>query len=618
MTWQWRHAAANLVAAEAANRKAQKRFGLAMEAVRAFTTGASEDVILKEKALRRSAEEAVGPVANVLRAAPGLAGGGNRPGVAGGAGRGLVRRGGALRRGRGAGEGPGGAPRGAGACARGWCGEQPGDTAARRDLGRSHLALARVLVPRYQLDEASAELGLARGVLHPLAREHPEDGGARLLEAECDGLEGERLYRNDRQEEALALLERSRTLYQRLIEDNPAYTLPTAADGPTEYRRGLATVLHVLGWIFFDEGRADACQRDEDEQQEVYEALASGPFATDADRRNLAHHYVNVCGSQGLTGRRVKGTRLFKRGVTICRRLVEENPLSVTDRIMLAFLLAATDAADPVARDSFTEALSIVRALSPEQRQTHDAVSAEFDSERGLAACDWASGRPDEALKHSRQAVAIVERWVRSGPDVARSFRRIVGIAWRNLAFNELVLGHDKEALDAAQQVWATLEPSLRANPRLRVSVDTMSTGLLIEAMVALRRGQPSEASRLADRAAALLEKLGPLTSFIDEPFYLGVAHAFFYAVGRPAGPGRPADPPRLPVHSDRAIALVREADRMGYRNPGATAMVNLLLGGPPEMKPLIMDQVFPIDPFRPDSGSKDDEPASDPQGTKP
>ncbi len=38
-------------AAESANRKAQARFDLAMEAVRAFTTGASEDVILKEKAL---------------------------------------------------------------------------------------------------------------------------------------------------------------------------------------------------------------------------------------------------------------------------------------------------------------------------------------------------------------------------------------------------------------------------------------------------------------------------------------------------------------------------------------------------------------------------------------
>jgi serine/threonine protein kinase len=605
VTWQWRHAAANLVAAEAANRKAQSRFGLAMEAVRAFTTGASEDVILKEKALEGLRKKLLGQsrtfydklrkslegetdrasrasLAEALFDAAGLYGEVDAPEKALEAHREAL----ALR------------------AALVW--EQPGDTAAQRDLCRSHLALARVFLPRYQLDEANAELGRARGVLQPLTREHPDDGGARLLEAACDGLEGERLYRNERQDEALALLERSRTLYQRLIEDDPAYTLPTAADGPTEYRRGLAAVLHVLGWIVFEEGRADACQRNSEEQQDVYEALASGPFATDADRRNLAHAYHNLLDlrDMGLTGSRVEGKRLLKRGVTICRRLVEENPLSVTDRIMLAFLLSETDLSDPIARASFTEATSIVRALSPEQRETHDAAQAELISEVGLAACESASGRPHEALRHNRQAVAIAERWGRSGPDVARSFRRLVGTAWRNLAFAELNLGHDKEALEAAHQVSATIGPRLQANPRLRFSVDTMSSGLLIEAMVAIKRGQPSEASRLADRAAALLENLGPLTSFVDEPFFLGAAHAFFYAVGRPAGPGRPADPPRLPAHADRAIALVREADGMGYRLPTVTAMVDLLLGGRPEMKLLIMDQVFPIDPFQPESGS--------------
>ena len=51
VTWQWRQAVANLSAAEAANRKAQARFDLAMQAVQAFTTGASEDVLLREKQL---------------------------------------------------------------------------------------------------------------------------------------------------------------------------------------------------------------------------------------------------------------------------------------------------------------------------------------------------------------------------------------------------------------------------------------------------------------------------------------------------------------------------------------------------------------------------------------
>ena len=51
VSWQWRKAEASLGAAEAANRKAQARFDLAMEAVKAFTTGASEDVLLREPQL---------------------------------------------------------------------------------------------------------------------------------------------------------------------------------------------------------------------------------------------------------------------------------------------------------------------------------------------------------------------------------------------------------------------------------------------------------------------------------------------------------------------------------------------------------------------------------------
>ncbi len=159
-------------------------------------------------------------------------------------------------------------------------------------------------------------------------------------------------------------------------------------------------------------------------------------------------------------------------------------------------MLGGFDMADSTTCASFAEKLSIVRSLSPEQRQTHDAIAAELEGEQGLARCDQASGRPDEALRHARQAVAIGERWVRSGPDLQRSYRGIVSAAWRDLALLELSLGHDKEALEAARQVSVTLEPSLRVNPRLRFSVGTMSSGLLIEAMVAL-------AARAAERGVA-------------------------------------------------------------------------------------------------------------------
>ncbi len=42
-------------------------------------------------------------------------------------------------------------------------------------------------------------------------------------------------------------------LSEGLIRDSPPYTLPTAADWPTEYRRGLASALVRIGEVYSEE-----------------------------------------------------------------------------------------------------------------------------------------------------------------------------------------------------------------------------------------------------------------------------------------------------------------------------------------------------------------------------
>jgi hypothetical protein len=91
--------------------------------------------------------------------------------------------------------------------------------------------------------------------------------------------------------------------------------------------------------------------------------------------------------------------------------------------------------------------------------------------------------------------------------------------------------------------------------------------------------------------------------------------HGFFYALGRPETSGRRAEPPGKKEHIDRAIKQAQEAYRLGFRNVQGMAMLNELIGRPPAMQLMLMDQVFPAEPFRPEPGSEDDEPAADPRG---
>ena len=335
VTWQWRQAVANLDAAEAANRKAQARFDLAMEAVRAFTTGASEDVILKEKALEGLRRKLLGQsqsfyeklrvslegetdrasrsaLAEALSDAASLYTKVDAPQRALDAYHQSLALREALMK------------------------ERPGDTAAARDLGRTRLELVSWLYTLARFDEALAEIARARVVVEPLAREHPGDGGARWLEAECDSLEGAALTETSRRAPGIAALRRARAGFEALVRDNPPYTLPTAADGPTEYRRSLAQVLHWIGYTLDDLGDFAGALEAVREQKEVVAALASGPFVADTDRRDLAQADRMIGRMLSNVGRYAEATPFLRRAVEVARQLADANPTSAAYRADLA------------------------------------------------------------------------------------------------------------------------------------------------------------------------------------------------------------------------------------------------------------------------------------------
>src|SRR5262249_37912347 len=102
------------------------------------------------------------------------------------------------------------------------------------------------------------------------------------------------LTNDGRLAEGIAVLGRARAMYEKLINDDPPYTLPTEADGPTEYRRGLAEVLDQIVTPFQVVGeRADKSLRVRQEQRDNLARLINGPFVDDQDWRLLARYYAS-------------------------------------------------------------------------------------------------------------------------------------------------------------------------------------------------------------------------------------------------------------------------------------------------------------------------------------
>ena len=176
-------AAANLRAAESANRKAQARFDLAMEAVKAFTTGASEDVLLREKQLAGLRKKLLeGSLTFYDRLAASLEGETDRASrrslaravyevaeLNGRIGRQEEARAAHLK---------------AIGLRQGLRGEAPWDATVRRELAESELALGETLHTMGRHDEAREALARSRAIAEGLIRERPADSEAQVILAD--------------------------------------------------------------------------------------------------------------------------------------------------------------------------------------------------------------------------------------------------------------------------------------------------------------------------------------------------------------------------------------------------------------------------------------------------
>jgi tetratricopeptide (TPR) repeat protein len=622
VTWKWREAAANLKLAESGNRKAQARFRLAMEAVRAFTTGASEDVILKEKALEGLRKKLLGQSQVFYERLKGSLEGETDRASRSALAEALVDAG-ALYAKVDAAARAEQAYRAALALREALARERPGEPEARRDLGRTRLALAGLLasptLARYP--EARAEVARARDVLEPLARERPHDGGARKLLADCESLDGSASVWSGREEEGREVLERARAIFEALIQDDAPYTLTTAADGPSEYRRGLADVLSQIALSWNRDGDDERAQDTWERQWRVLEDLTAGPFADDEDWLKLAHGYRRSAAMMHAIGEDVtEPLRRAERASEILQGLADANPTVASFKQELASALEVVGENHlelghaEKARRYVTRSLVLLRSLPPEQRGANESAR-EAMAENILARCDLQDGRLGEALGHVNRSLAICEESARTFPDYIE-FRRVPPQSLFSLAFIEAIGGRPEDALRTLGRQQARARAYLHDHPRTRLVRYSLISALLVECYLYLQAGRGSEAARACDRAATEIESLAaPLNA--GELFLRGGAHACVFVLGRPAGPGRPAEPPGLRSHSDRAVADILESARRGIRNPVATAMAVHLLPDRPELRLLLLDLAFPEDPFATEPGPGDDGSASDARGIK-
>jgi eukaryotic-like serine/threonine-protein kinase len=606
VTWQWRKAVANLGMAEASNRKAQARFDLAMAAVKAFTTGASEDVLLREKQLAGLRQRLLeGSLSFYDRLADLLEGETDRASrrslaqavydaaeLNGRIGRQEEARAAHLR---------------AIGLLQGLAREAPGDATVRRELGRSELALGETLHALGRHDEGREALAQSRAIAEGLLRERPADSDARVILADGFLADGWLLFQRGRPGDARPLLERALEDYDHLIYEGSSDT--GSASGSEKYLRGRATCSLSIGRCFSDMGSGPEAlgwfERAIAEYEELTRRLPGDVdlWLALADSQNAMCEFLwlNVDRSQA------RQRHSFRRAEAIYGRLARDNPTVSRVRLGWAQLLIDGE------RSFFGDLNEQLKYRKLSVQLLRELVASDPGVPRVVAGLSlgltsygfvlWEAGQRSEGMHLLKESVELCETRDFSEfayGDATGAFARLISA--RNLAVALAFSGQAAEGLRVVGRSLAVGERVI-ARQNSRSVREVFAQSLALHSYLAFGVGSPAEAAGSVERAAAILEPM-------DRPpptiWLLGSIHALWYLEGRSAAPGRVAEPPGRPEHAAQSIALLRRAADRGYIDVNMTAaFFSPILGHLPEFRSLMEDLKFPADPFRPEDAEE-------------
>jgi serine/threonine-protein kinase len=448
---------------------------------------------------------------------------------------------------------------------------EPGSGAvAWADVGRSLTEVAGLLELAGKTDQAPGVYREAEGVLSGSAGDSPE---ARAALASCRSRMGFFLSTIGKNEDALAA-------YRQARDDQEA--LAAAPGAPTEARRDLAETINRIGRVLQNVGRPAEAEAAYRQALEIRRGLVERDPASSSGRDGLAASHNNVGLVLWKSGRYSEAEAEMRAAQGLWRALADENPAVASFRTLLQMsqmnlgnLLRDTRRMRE-SEDVFREALAGLERLVA----SHPAVP---DYRRRLALANQnlglvlkSEGRPQDAEPRLRASVAILAELVAAHPAVT-DYRADLVSSHSELAVLLAESGRIAGA-EAEFRASATIgEALVAANPKVTVYRDRLATTRVNLGELLGDAGRPADAEREYRAAEALFRELArdnPSVSY----FPFGLAYTLvrrgilLVQVGRPAE-AEPAERQAAEIYSRLAEKSPRVAD---YRDGLVAALSNL------------------------------------------
>ena len=420
----------------------------------------------------------------------------------------------------------------------------PAVTEFRHELARSHHALGIMLLKTGKSSKAEAEYRAALATQQKLADDYPTVTDFRGKLAHSHNNLGILLEQTERISEAEAEKRRALELYQKLADDNPAVS---------EFRNELARSHNNLGWLLKQKGKRAEAEAAYREAQALYQKLADDNPAVTEFRQRLALSHSNLGVVLSQNGRSWDAEAESHKALALYQRLADDNPALTKFQKDLANTLdgigwqlaQSGNTADAIGYYTREEAIRQKLATASSATPVDRAFLA--NCQTNTAEVLRRSGRLKEALAACERALAVREPLVEAHPDFP-DYRSGLGETYLRLGQARC----DLENLAGAAVAWK--------------------------------------------HACACYDGIKSLIS--DYTFIRACCHAGL--AGLASRPGAGVSATEGADHARKAMAVLRQAVALGYRDPNAYRTESALdsLRKRPDFQALMMDLMFPTMPF--------------------
>jgi serine/threonine-protein kinase len=574
----------------AANKRVEDRYGLAVEAIKTFHTGVSEDFLLKEdqfKELRnrllKSAADFYGKLSALLGKETSFS---SRQALAQSNFE-LAE----LTSKIGRTEDALAAHRAVLAERETLANEPEADLGAKADVCRSLTDVAALLHTTGKIEDA---ITMYRRAETELAAISGSDAGVRSALAKCRSRMARLLLVAGRSDEALAACVLARA-DQESLASNPKNS--------REPRRDLAATALELSIVFWQMGKLPEAEAEVRTAIAIQEKLVAEEPALADLRASLGSYYMQRASVLMRSGRLAAPEEEMRRALTIFGKLVAENPSVSTFRsknasghVALGNLMLM-NGRPSVAVVELRVAKSILEKLADENPTVtnyRDGL-ASIHSVLGLAL--YNTGDVVDGEAECRRGVAMRQKLIDESPaDLSRTELlaydlELLGDAARshgNIAF----------AREAYDRAIALVEPRMRDNPtnkRYRIALTdfTWRRGITLGLL-----GDPAGAVTDVRRALKICDGLTPEHGL--DWYNVSCCHAALSGLAGVAGSGvSPAEAARA---ADKAMELLTHTVELGIRNTNEFRIESALdsLRHRGDFRLLMMDAAFPVEPFAP------------------